>query len=336
MAKLLTFVTSKEKSKHPWALSISTFIFTFVILSIVQLKVKNPMILLERFIEGGGWVEIFLISSYASFVVWKMHDAKNVPSWRRNTWLLFSIVFFTQLALGILGFEKFLMTGNLHLPVPGLIVTAPIYRVEIGFMAILFLSTVLLSGPSWCSQLCYFGALDNLSAKGKTKKGSIKNGKALKATLFVIVVLTTILLRLFNISSFTALIIASSFGVVGICVILFISRKSKKMMHCTTYCPVGTTINYLKFLNPFRMYIDSSCTLCTGCISYCKYDALNLSDIKNGKPGINCTYCGDCVGSCHSVSIKYKFFGFSSETARNLYLFITISLHAIFLALARI
>lgn len=55
-----------------------------------------------------------------------------------------------------------------------MILAGPIYRGHISVMTILFLSTVVLSGPAWCSHLCYFGAIDNLAASGKTRRGSIK------------------------------------------------------------------------------------------------------------------------------------------------------------------
>lgn len=316
-------------------LPVSVFIAVFVILSIIQLKVENPIILLERFVKGGGWLEAFVISLYAAYVAYKMQDQKNVAVWRRNVWLLFSVVFFSQLILGLLGFEKFLMTGKLHLPVPALILTGPIFRAKISFMPILFLSAIVLSGPAWCSQLCYFGALDNLAAKGKTETKRIKNKLALKFTILVLVITVTLLLKIFNVSSFYAAIGGGVFGIIGLGIIILISTRNGKMVHCIYYCPVGTVINYLRFINPFRMYIDTNCTTCMKCTSFCKYDALNLKDIQNRKPGISCTLCGDCLNSCHVNSIKYKFFNLKPETAGKLYLGITISLHAVFLALAR-
>lgn len=295
------------------------------------------MILLERFIPGGGWIEIPIIAFYGAFVAWKMQDPKNVAKWRRNTWLLFSVVFFGQLLLGIIGFDNFLMTGKLHLPVPAMILSGPLYRAELSFMTILFVSTVLLSGPSWCSHLCYFGAMDNFVAS-KKKPGfkAIKNKWAIKYTLLLLVILGTLLLRWFNIGWFAAAIAGGVFGIIGLAIILFVSRKQGKMVHCVVYCPIGTIVNYTRFINPFRMYIDNSCTLCMKCTSTCNYDALNPEDINKQKPGLSCTLCGDCVASCHAKSIRYKFFSMNPTAAHNLYLFLTISIHAVFMALARL
>ena len=81
--------------------------------------------------------------------------------------------FFGQLALGIFADPIFLMTGKLHLPIPAVILAGPLYRFEGLFMPILFISTLLLSGPAWCSQLCYFGAFDAWSAgENWNEKGS--------------------------------------------------------------------------------------------------------------------------------------------------------------------
>jgi heterodisulfide reductase subunit A-like polyferredoxin len=72
------------------------------------------------------------------------------------------------------------------------------------------------------------------------------------------------------------------------------------------------------------------------CSTRCKYDALNRENIAARKPGQTCTLCGDCISACHAGSIRYRFPGLSARQARNLYLGITISLHAATMALARI
>lgn len=318
-------------------LSLAVFLFVAFLLSMVQLKVDNPMLLLERFIPGGGWIEIALIAFYGALVAAFMKDPKKVHSWRKYTWLAFSVVFFSQLIIGLLGQEKFLMTGKLHFPIPMMILAGPVYRGHISVMTILFLSTLILSGPAWCSHLCYFGAIDGMVAGKRPKKGPIRNRMALKATVILLVIATTISLRLIHVPVLTASILAAGFGIIGLGTILFISSRQGRMVHCTTYCPIGTIVNYGRFLNPFRMYIeDNSCTNCMACTKHCKYDALNKGDILSRKPGITCTLCGDCIAACHAGSIKYKFLRFSPTTSRKLWLFITISLHAATMALARI
>jgi ferredoxin-type protein NapH len=324
------------KSYGQYKLPVSVFIFTFLLMAMVQLHVKNPIILLERFVRGAGWVEITVLAFYGALVAWKMQDPMRVPAWRRLTWTIFSAVFFGQLIIGLLGSDKFLMTGKLHLPIPTMILAGPLYRGHLSVMTILFLSTVILTGPAWCSQLCYFGALDSLASKGKTGKEKIKNKKAIKTTILLLVIGTTILLRWFNFSMLMATLTAIAFGVTGMGVMMLVSCKKGKMVHCTLYCPIGTTVSLLKPVNPFRMYIDNACTLCLKCTGFCKYDALSLQDLRNKKPGFGCTYCGDCLAACRDKSIKYRFFKLNHETSRLLYLFLTVSLHTVFLAMARI
>jgi len=295
------------------------------------------MLLAERFFKGGGWFTIFILAIYAAFLVSKMKDPLQSTIWRKRSWLLFSFVFFGQLALGLMGFEIFLMTGKLHFPVPALIAGGPLYRMQLSFMPILFISTVILSGPAWCSHLCYFGAFDFWASSGrKPLKGVIKNFWALKYFFLILVVGVAFILRFAGANNLTASVFAAIFGITGILIIVLVSPKKGKMLHCVVYCPIGTIIRYLKYINPFRMYIDKNCNDCLACTIHCRYDALNIQDINSRKPGPSCTYCGDCISSCKTLSIRYKFFKLKPEIARMLWIIITVSLHAIFLGLARI
>jgi ferredoxin-type protein NapH len=321
---------------NQYKLPLLIFFLTFGLLAFVQVKVSNPMILAERFMRGAGWPEIFIISLYASFVGYKMQFEKNVPEWRKISWTIFSLVFFSQLIIGLLGNEKFLMTGKLHLPIPMMILAGPIYRGQLSVMTILFLSTVLLTGPAWCSHLCYFGAFDNLCSGGKTSREMLKHKAAIKSTVVLLVISMALILRWLNVGKLAATLTAVAFGISGIFIMTIFSVKRKKMVHCTMFCPIGSLVNILKHVNPFRLYIDSSCTLCMHCTKFCKYDALNPPDIKKSRPSLSCTLCGDCLAGCHHNSIKYKFLNMNPVNARNLYLLLTISLHAACLALARI
>jgi ferredoxin-type protein NapH len=304
----------------------------------VQWKVKNPIILIERFIPYSAWGMIFILAFYAAFLISKMKEPSQTAEWRKRSWTLFSVVFFTQLILGVSGFENFLMNPEkLHFPIPALIVAGPIYRGHISFMPILFITTIILAGPAWCSQLCYFGALDNLvAARGKPDKKPIAFRNALKYGFLFTVIFVAIVLRVFNLGIGLVAALAALLGIAGLMTILVVSSSRKKMFHCTVFCPVGTVIRFAKYLNPFRMYIDNNCTDCMACSKTCYYDALNVKDIQKRKPGSTCTLCGDCVQSCQVNAIKYKFLKLSPNVARNLWLVITITIHAVFLGLARL
>jgi ferredoxin-type protein NapH len=324
------------KFRSKLILSFSVFIFIVTLLSVIQLKSEQPLLLAERFIRNGGWVELVIIGFYGAFVAWKMADPNNFPRWRILTWSIFSIVFFSQLFLGIVFSEKFLMTGKLHLPVPAMILCGPIYRGQLSVMTILFLSTLMLTGPAWCSHLCYFGAIDANFARRKTQRGKIRHKMPMKHSLILAVILITLILRILRINTVISTATGLIFGLTGLVITFNWSRKRGKMMHCILYCPIGTLVNYLKYLNPFRMHIDANCSFCASCSQVCRYDALTLTDLANKKPGITCTYCGDCLSACQVSSLYYKLFRLKPKISRIIYLFFTISIHAVFLALARI
>jgi polyferredoxin len=218
-----------------------------------------------------------------------------------------------------------------------MILAGPLYRGQLSVMTILFLSTLILSGPAWCSHLCYFGALDNLAARGRTHRKPLRNKWALKSTVLLLVVAAALILRWMKVPALTTTLLALGFGLIGLGLILLVSRRDRRMVHCTAYCPIGTLVNLGRFINPLRLRIDQdSCTECMACISKCNYDALNPKDIAKRKPGLTCTLCGDCLSSCHAGSLQYRFPGLSSQRARQLFLLISISLHAATMALARI
>ena len=319
-----------------YRLPAAVFVFVALNLMMIQVKVDYPMLLFERFFKKGGWLELFIVALFGAFLAFKMQDPNQSARWRKISWTIFSIWFFAQLLIGITLSETFLLTGKLHLPVPAMLICGPLYRGEKSVMTILFLSTILLTGPAWCSQLCYFGAIDHYFAKGKTKRSLIKYKFRIKHILLLFMVMVTLCMQLLNVKPLVATVIGSIFGIIGILTIVIVTRKQHRMIHCSVFCPIGTIVNYLKFINPFRMFIDKNCDRCMACSLKCKYDALRGEDIKRLKPGVSCTYCGDCISSCKSNSIKYRFFKISPEKARRLYLFITVSVYAIFLAMGRI
>ncbi len=317
--------------------SLSTFIITFAILSIVQLKASFPIILAERFMYGLGWLEILLLSFYAGWLTGKMMDIRYTVIWRKRIWLIFSIVFFAQFIVGLTGAEEFLMTGNIHIPVPAVILAGPIYRGGGFFMPILLLSTLLIVGPSWCSYLCYIGSWDHRSSLAKRIPGTLPNWhKFARIAILVVTPIVSIILRMLGVSVSAAATIAIIFGAVGVLVMMLWSRKSGAMAHCITWCPIGLLVNWLGKLSPFRIRINETCNECGACNLACRYLALTITDIQNRRPGLTCTLCGDCLKSCRENSLEYRFIGLKSERARSLFLILIVSIHAIFMGLARI
>ncbi len=317
--------------------SAITFLWTATLLSIVQIKVDNPIILLERFFPTFGWIEIFFLAIYAQWITEKMFDPYQSAHWRQRIWLVFSIIFFSQLIFGLIGFEKFLMTGKLHIPVPAMIIAGPLYRGERFFMLILFISMVILVGPAWCSYLCYFGAWDNLAARQLKHPQKLPQWRrTVQIGAFVFVSLMAILLHILGVTIVIATILGIIFGIIGVGVMLLWSRTTGLMTHCITYCPIGVLATWLGKINPFRIKITDTCTECQACHLVCRYDALKIGDIKNRLPGITCTLCGDCINSCKFNSIEYRFLKTKPEMARSIFIVLVVVLHAVFLGVARI
>ncbi|MBI3373532.1 MAG: hypothetical protein HY017_17540 [Betaproteobacteria bacterium] len=147
---------------------------------------------------------------------------------------------------------------------------------------------------------------------------------------------TALLLRFFGASAVIAASVAGLFGVCGIGLMVFWSRKAGVMTHCVTYCPIGVLATAFGRVSPFRISIAPSCTDCGACTLACRYDALGKADVLRRQPGASCTLCGDCVGRCKGSSIEYRFAGLKPDAARGLFITLVVSLHAAFLGVARL
>lgn len=286
---------------------------------------------------GWGWLEAVLLAAYAGWLADGLQDPPRAARWRLRAWGLFSLAFFGQLGLGLAGVDSLLMTGRLHLPVPALMVAGPLYRGDGLFMPILFASTVALVGPAWCSWLCYVGAWDGLAASGRRPAGPLPAWRRpLRLGLLGLAVAAALLLRAAGVGALPALWLAAGFGLAGVAIMAFISRRLGVMAHCSAWCPIGPLANLLGRLNPFRVRMSPDCTRCGACSRACRYDALTPADIERGRPGRSCTLCGDCVGACKHSAMQYRFPGLTPAASRALFLALVAGLHAAFLGVARI
>jgi polyferredoxin len=280
---------------------------------------------------------VLALSVYAAWLTEAMLDPARQPAWRRRAWALFSIVFFGQLLLGLAGFDQFLMSGALHLPVPALIVAGPIYRGAGLFMPILLAATMLLVGPAWCSHLCYIGVWDNALAARRRRPTPLPRWvRPLRVCIAAAVILAALALRLLGAPTPIAVAAGAGFGLLGVGVMLAASLRLGTMVHCTVLCPIGLVADLLGRLNPLRVRIGEGCTACGKCAAACRYDALSAADISRKRPALTCTLCGDCVGRCQDGWIGYRFPGISPTTARTAFVVLVVTLHAAFLGVARI
>ncbi|MFH2010419.1 MAG: 4Fe-4S dicluster domain-containing protein [bacterium] len=319
------------------AASVAAFWITAVGLTVVQRVVSPPMLLAERFWQGGGWLTILALSTYAAWIAEQLLRPGQQARWRRRLWGLFSAVFFLQLLLGISGLERLLMSGALHLPVPAVIIGGPIYRGEGFFMPILFGVTVLLVGPAWCSYLCYIGAWD--SALSRSKPPIQRTGRWhpwLRVFTLVVVAGVAFLLWALGASTTVAAACGIAFGFVGVLLMFLWSRRTGTMAHCSWYCPLGLLAGVFGRLSPHRLRLDNTCTSCGSCSRVCRYDALSEADIERRRPALSCTLCGDCVGVCKQSAIGYRLLGLSPTASRAVFIALVAGLHAVFLGVARL
>lgn len=318
--------------------TLITVFLVFSLLLVIQVIPQHPLLLFERLHKNGGWFQIVILSLFAGFLFWKMYDRKKRAYWRKFAWLLFAVFFFSQLLLGLFADSVFLLTGKLHFPIPSMIAGGAIYRREIGFMPLLFLSTVLLSGGAWCSQLCYFGAFDAMASRtGSRLSFSTVKRNRIRHTVFFFFIALSIIFSLFGFFNNYINLIAASAGITGL-LVLILSFRKKRMIHCTYYCPLGLLTGYLKFLSPFSFKINmQQCTQCMRCTSACSYNALQPEDIKKGRPSpLVCTSCGDCLPHCNHNALEYRFFRFNPAKSELVWLITTITLYTVFFAVARI
>ncbi len=344
-----------------WA-STMAFVLVFATCGFLQARMHDPVpLLLERFWpdygwywlhvyaprllrpsaaalqpgNGWGWLQVFALAVYATFVAEWLVATRSTAKLRNRLWLMFSIVFFGQLIVGLLGVDKLLMTGKLHLPVPAVILAGPLYRGEGFFMLFLFFSTVLIVGPAWCSWLCYVGAWDGLAASARRPRKSGHYG-AVRAGIFVLVLAAAFGLRGLGVNAFEATLMGGAFGIVGVWVMAVASRRLGFMVHCTSYCPIGLATDLAGRINPFRVRIGDGCDECRACTTSCRYAALGIDAIRHRRPGITCTLCGDCLAACDKRQIHYCFPELTAEQARTAFLVLIAVLHAVFLGVARI
>jgi NAD-dependent dihydropyrimidine dehydrogenase PreA subunit len=260
------------------------------------------------------------------------------PKIRARIWALFSAAFFGQFILGLSGWEQFLMTGKLHLPVPALIISGPLYRGAGFFMPILLAVSLLLTGPAWCSHLCYIGAWDDRLSRLHSGRPRPLPAWAprLRAALLAGAVAVPLTLRAAGVAWTWGLGLAALFGLAGVGVMAVVSRHSGTMVHCTAWCPVGLVNNLAGRVLPWRVAIDNSCTGCGLCSGACRYNALTRADLERKRPGLTCSLCGDCLPRCPHGHIGYTFPGMGPARSRQVFIVLVTTLHAVFLAVARI
>lgn len=325
--------------KHIPALAVATLVAALLLTA--RIAAGFEILLFDRFLPGLGVVQIAGAAALGFWLTGKFLDPATAPRWRRRTWLWLSVVFFGQLLLGLTVSPVFLMTGKLHFPVPMAIEGGLAYRGELSFMPILFLVTILLSGPAWCSQLCYMGGCDlNRARSGRGFKAFSKPVKGrwhFRLGSVLLVAAVALLLRFFGAPGWLVITLVAVWGTAGWLIVVFVSPRKRQMIHCNLFCPMGAIVSLLKWVNPVRLrFRKDRCTRCMRCARNCAYAAITAADVERGRPGRNCTMCGDCHSACPHGAVEYRFPGLGPSTARTAYRVVVLALFVTFLMLARI
>jgi polyferredoxin len=155
--------------------------------------------------------------------------------------------------------------------------------------------------------------------------------------MLALVVAVALILRAVGASGAVAAALAIAFGLVGVACMVFWSRRLGAMTHCTLFCPMGWLATRVgRRISPFDMRIAPGCDACHACLTQCRFGALTPADVARGRPGPSCTLCGDCVRACKDRVMTYRLLGWEGDRARTVFLVVIVSLHAVFLGVARI
>ena len=324
---------------------------------------KPQLIALERFFPQWGSLQLALAGVWAALAAGWLNSKKS-PQNRMRLWRIFSLVFFAQLILGLLLESRFLLSGQLHLPVPGLIAAAPVYRGGGWFMLGLFTFSTLLAGAAWCSHLCYFGVWDASAAKScaggprgltRLNKGADISDTAnpctqqstprrapawlphLRMAMLALTLGIPLLLRFGGAPTEAALACGLLLGLLSLPASLLVSRKAGYAAYCRGLCPLGQLAKWLGRLAPWRVRRTGSCRRCMACVRVCRQDAMG-DPATTIAPNADCNLCRDCVAVCPQKALSVTFYGLpgSQVWAGPTFVALLAALHAAFLAMARI
>jgi ferredoxin len=334
MVCLNSYTTLQDDlKKHGF--SVLIFLAVFILLIFLREKIKLPILIFDRFGLRLGNLEAFFLGLYGAYLGSKFIDPISHYKIRKKIWAIFSIVFFTQLFLGLFVNKGFLMTGKLHFPIPALIIGGPLYRGGGYFMLGLFLSTILLVGPAWCSHLCYVGGLDAITSSLKKTNKTQKLPRRFAWFNLFITIFLALYFRYFHVSWDIVFFSVAFLGIISLIFIFFLSPIQGKMTHCISWCPLGLISLALGKISPFRMKVDGNkCKSCKVCVQKCPYQAIDFTHkaVINGY----CTLCGDCIASCPHEAIHLSCLDKKNTLFYKIFLFFLVVLHILFLGLARI
>ena len=317
----------------------AAFILAFLALYALRQYGRADLFLLEALFPAWGGIQLFLLAWYAGFVTGKLLTPRTSRKTRKTVWIVFSCFFFGQLALGLAGVPGFTGFGKPHIPVPGMILFAPLYRGSLSMMLFLVLAACLLAGSAWCSMLCYFGSIE-AATSGKAVRqtppllaAALRHGRA---GVLAIGAATALGLRFAGVGTDIAIGLGLAFAVASLAAALFLSRRYTGMAHCAAVCPMGLAVNLLGRLSPWRLGIDRErCDGCGACEKVCGYRAIDAGRRLAGTASFRCSLCRDCIAVCSRKAIRIKSPLLPASVSGHVFVVVTVTLHVLFLAAAR-
>lgn len=303
---------------------------------------RPGLLLLERLLPGFGALQCLLAALWAGWVCGALADQSRAAAFRMRIWKIFSLTFFIQLFLGIAVHGLFLLSGRLHIPVPGVIPAAWFYGQGSVFMLILYGISILLLGGAWCSHLCYFGVWDSLAAGRKPPISGRRMPRSLpqlRWLALMAVIAIPIFLRLANFSIHVAVWSGLMLGLLMLPMSLLVSRRFGVVGYCAGICPLGLLANILSKFSPWRIRREErKCTSCRACIRVCRHGALTENHLVRNAPGFGCTLCRDCLHVCHHDALHLTFFGLlcTRRAATTAFVVLVSIAHTLFLWIARV
>ena len=317
-----------------------TFAFLAVFVSLYAIRLHNPDLLaLERLFPMWGGVELALLAWYAAIITGGLLSTRSRRT-RKMAWLAFSGIFFAQLVLGLLGVQALRALESAHIPVPGMIIFASVFRGEMGFMPFLVLAAVLLAGGAWCSMFCYFGPLEAaLAAKKRSQKASPFFSAALRHGRLVVLAagaLLALILRLLDVPLAAAVWFGLAFAVISLLVMALGAWSFGGMVHCSAFCPLGLAVNVLARISPWRVKVAARrCDHCGACEKACGYRAIDAQSRQKGAASWRCVLCRDCLRVCPRGAISLHFPWLKPRGAEVVFVIVVVLLHTLFIASAR-